>query len=127
MSAVFFLGLALTVHATPIRPTPAQILKDAKPPGQDIIPARAGWNGPETKSVSVTNTFRERFSPEAQERENWDSLMSLMIPDLRLWGMLAMLIIGIRLLLSKSDASKPEPVVAKQPGTKRTASHLRAA
>jgi hypothetical protein len=113
--------------ATPIRPTAKQILQDAKEPAADFIPARAGWNGPETQSASMVNPVLERFRPEAQREATRQALLAMAMPDWRIWTLLALIIIGLRLLVVRPEKSKLKPVLVEQPATEQPPSQLKAA
>ena len=112
---------------TPIKPTPKQVLQDAKSPADDFIPARAGWNGPEEPSGRAVSPLAERFQPAAQMRANRQALMALALPDLRLWGMLVVMILGLRWVRYRHDRRKLGPVLVEQPRREQPPSHLRAA
>jgi hypothetical protein len=126
-TALFSVCLAATASATPIHPTPKQILKDARPAGEGFIPARAGWNGPENKKVSSINPMMQRFEPSAQARANRESLTALLLPDPRLWAFLILLIVGLRMLHLRAERRAARPVLVKQPPAEQPPSHLRAA
>ncbi len=104
-----------------------QVLNDAQKPDFIYIPARAGWNGPETQTSSAANPLLERFGPAAQQAATRESLMALATPDLRLWAALAIMIFGLRWLVSKAQKNTPGPVLVEQPRTEQKPSHLRAA
>jgi hypothetical protein len=44
--------LASSAVATPIRPDPRKLVKDAGRP-REFLPARVGWNGPETRGQNL--------------------------------------------------------------------------
>jgi hypothetical protein len=125
--AVFLSAFFAIAHATPIHPTAKQILKDARPAGQGLIPARAGWNGPENRKASSGNPLMERFRPAAQARANRESFLAMVTPDVRLWGFLAWLIFSIRMLHLRAQRRAPRPVLVKQPPAEQPPSHLQAA
>lgn len=131
ISHVLLLTLALwllpAAHATPIHPTAQQILKDAQKPDPEYIPARAGWNGPETQTAASVNPLLERFRPAAQMAANRDALLALATPDLKIWTLLAAMILGIRLLLVRDNRKQLKPVLVEQPRTEQPPSHLKAA
>ena len=113
--------------ATPIKPTPRQVLQDAKSPADEFIPARAGWNGPETPSARGVSPLAERFRPDVQMRANRQALLAMALPDLRLWGFLAVTIFALRWALHRADRRKLQPVLVEQPRSEQPPSHLRAA
>jgi hypothetical protein len=121
------LWLLPAAYATPIHPTAQQILKDAQKPDPEYIPARAGWNGPETQTTASVNPLLERFRPAAQMAANRDALLALATPDLKIWTLLAMMILGIRLLLVRDNRQQLKPVLVEQPRTEQPPSHLKAA
>lgn len=124
---LFSVCLALSARATPIRPTVRQILKDAERPPTPFIPARAGWNGSETQSATV-NPMLDRFRPQAQREASREALVALAIPDLRVWGMLAMIILGLRMLLRDKGKKPPAKLLLlEQPPAEQPSSDLRAA
>ncbi|PYP85025.1 MAG: hypothetical protein DMG65_21500 [Candidatus Angelobacter sp. Gp1-AA117] len=124
-----FLVLALlpaTLVATPIKPTPKQVLKDVQRPETKFIPARAGWNGPENQTATSVNPLMERFSPEAQRAANRAALLAISTPDVRIWALLAMIIFSLRLLHRKP--TRPAKVLpVKQPPAEQPPSYLKAA
>lgn len=113
--------------ATPIHPTPKQILKDARPAGEGFMPARAGWNGPENKKVSSVNPLMQRFQPSAQARANRESLVAILLPDPRLWAFLISLIVALRMLHLRAERRAARLVLVKQPPAEQPPSHLQAA
>jgi len=112
--------------ATPIKPTPKQILKDVQRPETKFIPARAGWNGPENQTAASVNPLMERFRPEAQLAANRAALIAMATPDVRIWALLAMIILSLRLLQRKT-VRKPKPVPVEQPPAEQPPSYLKAA
>ena len=121
------LAFSAITYATPIHPTAKQILKDARPAGQEFIPARAGWNGPENRKTSSVNPLMERFRPAAQARANRESFLAMVTPDVRLWGFLAWLIFSLRMLHLRAERRAVRPVLVKQPPAEQPPSHLQAA
>ena len=118
--------LPAAMMATPIKPTPKQILKDVQRPETRFIPARAGWNGPENQSATSINPLMQRFSPEAQRAANRAALIAMATPDLRIWALLAMIIFALRLLHRNSTRS-PKVLPVKQPPAEQPPSYLKAA
>lgn len=114
------------VMATPIKPTPKQVLKDIQKPGQKFIPARAGWNGPEDQAATTMNPLMERFRPEAQIAANRAALVAIATPDMRIWVLLVMIIFSLRLLRGKMEP-RPKPLPVKQPPAEQPPSYLKAA
>ena len=128
--AVLFLvfGVILgSASATPIHPTPRQILRDARPAGEGFMPARAGWNGPESKKVSSINPLLRRVQPAAQARANRESLAAILLPSPPLWAFLISLIVALRMLHLRAERRAARPVLVKQPPTEQPPSHLQAA
>ena len=126
-TALLSICLAAAASATPIHPTPKQILKDARPAGEGFIPARAGWNGPENKKASSINPMMQRFQPAAQARANRESLIAILLPDPRLWAFLISLIVALRMLHLRAERRAAHPVLVKQPPAEQPPSHLQAA
>ena len=112
--------------ATPIRPTAKQILKDAQQTDVDFIPARAGWNGSETRRAAVSPLL-ERFSPAAQRAANHETLLAIATPDFRIWAFLALIIVSLRLLRAKAEKRRPKPFLVEQPPAEQPPSYLKAA
>jgi hypothetical protein len=124
---LIILIVAAPLSATPIRPTAKQILQDARPAGENFIPARAGWNGPENQTANSANPLMQRFRPAAQTQASRESLLALLMPDFRLWTMLAGVILALRLLHQRSQRRPLRPVLLEQPPAEQPPSHLQAA
>jgi hypothetical protein len=124
---LIILIFAAPLSASPIRPTAKQILRDARPAGQNFIPARAGWNGPESQTAKSVNPLMQRFQPGAQADANRESLLALVLPDPRLWSMLLGVIVALRLLHQRAERRTRRPVLVEQPPAEQPPSHLQAA
>ncbi len=84
--------------ATPIRPDVKKLLAQPQESAAstDYVPARAGWDGPETPKLQFTdNATLDILSPAATARHARKSLLMAAIPDLRA---LAAVLLAILLL-----------------------------
>lgn len=91
------------------------------------MPARAGWNGPESKKAGSVNPLMQRFQPAAQKRANRESLMAVLIPNPALWAFLIALILVLRMLHLRAERRAARPALVKQPPAEQPPSHLQAA
>ena len=73
-------GSALSLGATPIKPTLKELLKQVERPATTYIPARVGWNTPE-KQPAYFNLALEQYGPQATVRAVRASLKAALTPD----------------------------------------------
>lgn len=121
------LWLAGRASAIPIHPTAKQILNDAASPAIDYIPARAGWNGPETPSLRSTSPDMGRLARTAQVEANRMALWDILTPDIRIWALIGALILSLRMFSERTVREKPKLALVGQPGTEHPPSQLKAA
>ena len=104
-------GLLPSAHGLPIRPKPERILKQAETPQVYFPPARAGWNGPENATGTVSHNplldkVRLQNSPEHVRAQVWQVLR----PDWITWLAFVALIALLRGAKARWQTS---PQVAK--------------
>ncbi len=98
---VLIAAFSALAGGSPIQPDIQKLLSNPRPQQERFTPARAGWDGPESSS-GTTDSARaalERFGPAATAREVRAGLISAAMPDPKIWGCLAMLILLLRIWL----------------------------
>ncbi len=101
-AGVFSLPLATPAAATPIRPDLKKLLSESQEATIQFAPARAGWQGSEMSSASpVPDPAAELQATRIADRS---SLIALATPDLRVWALIGLAIILLRLLRRRRPA-----------------------
>ena len=105
-----YLGILLmivavaTPSATPIQPDLKKLL--SKPHAEErFVPARAGWNGPESSTKFSAGSALEKYSPEEDSRAARASLIAAATPDPRVVVCLAAAILLLRRLRQQAMKS----------------------
>lgn len=107
---------ALPVSATPIRPDLRELLAQPRPQVDHLGPARAGWNGPEgeTSESELRNPTLERYGPDAAREKMRAELRERLVPDWRVIGGLAALILLLRFREHRRSRRAAESGVAEE-------------
>lgn len=118
--ALAFSGAVLLVSnaaATPIKPNLQQLLDEAQQPETPYIPARAGWNGPESPSSQQATGEQfhviEMFNNATAARAMRNLVMAVMVPDPRVFlafGCVIILLRKMRSLREAAPAHRPQPL-----------------
>ncbi len=119
--------LAVSAQATPVRPDLRRML--AQPPAsQDFVPARAGWQGPETPTPADAqpNPLLEKFGEVSSARVVRASIVAAATPDPRIAVVLLAAILLLRWLRHSRGQRKLRPglstvAAAEPPPTERAA------
>ena len=95
--ALLVLSLAPALCATPIRPTPRELLKEAQRPQTPFVAARVGWETSEPPTTNF-NLALEEYGPQATVRAVRASLKSALVPDPSAMAGLLVAAFGLRWL-----------------------------
>jgi hypothetical protein len=85
------------MSATPITPTPQQLLKEAQRPPVRYFPARAGWDIGKPSPIHV-NLVLEQYGPQATVRAVRSSLKAALTPDPLAMGSLLFCAFALRFM-----------------------------
>lgn len=108
------LGFLASGLASPIRPDLRQLISQPPAAGQGFAPARAGWNGSESRPATDWGSASlEKFGPEAAAREARESLIVAITPDLRVWVSLALVILLARAVAVAKTRRERHPEEAR--------------
>ena len=105
------------VSATPIEPDIKKILANPPLEPMPLIPARAGWNGPEIKrEAPKPNLMLETYGHAATVRAVRAALWEAAVPDPRIAGALTLLILVLRRFrITQERAQRKPPMVLAPP------------
>lgn len=78
-----FAAVSRPAEATPIRLDLKKVLAQPQPEPPAFIPARAGWDGPETPAADVANAYTLHYGPQASANALRQSLIAAAVPDWR--------------------------------------------
>jgi hypothetical protein len=96
-----------------MKPDIKVLLKEAQRPHERFVPARAGWNGPEEKSASVTpNLTYEAMLAEPTPAEMRQQFFALALPDWRVLAGIVILIATMRVSKQTKQRRPMAPVIA---------------
>lgn len=97
MTVCFFILLAvMRAEAMPIKPDVRKVLSQPRVPPTQFVPARAGWDGPESMRSASFNSTYEQFGPSGTARAVKSSLISAALPDYRALAAIALVILLLR-------------------------------
>ena len=94
-TGLFILFAAGEANATPIRPDIRKVVKESQSRPAPMVPARAGWNGPE---IQPEARLIPALDPALTLRANKAALLAAAIPDPRALFAVAIIIILMRTL-----------------------------
>lgn len=130
MAVSFALLLAnLRADATPIKPDIRKILSAPKQSHIDYVPARAGWNGPETpvRIDPLASTYNQ-LGPAATAREVHNALYASFVPDYRaLAGVFLVIMLLRRIVHQRRKASATAIISSAHVPANIPSKHQRAA
>lgn len=111
-TGLFIVLAAGEANATPIRPDIRKVVSESRSRPAPMVPARAGWNGPEMQPATRTIPA---LDPALTLRSNKAAILAAAIPDPRALFAVAIVIILMRALKKINEEQKrrlPATVVA---------------
>lgn len=108
-TGLFIVLAAGEANATPIRPDIRKVVSESQSQPAPMVPARAGWNGPEMQPAARTIPA---LDPSLTLRANKAALLAAAIPDPRALFAVAIIIILMRTLKRIEEEQK-----RRQPAT----------
>jgi hypothetical protein len=105
--------LASGLGATPIKPTPQELLKEAQRPPMRYIPARVGWGGAKPTPIHV-NLVLDQYGPQATVRAVRSSLKAALTPDPLTMGSLLFCAFALRWVRLRRQQTPAESFPARE-------------
>jgi hypothetical protein len=105
--------LAAGLSATPITPTPRELLKEAQRPPMRYIPARVGWAAAKPTPIHV-NLALEQYGPQATVRAVRSSLKAALTPDPLAMSPLLFCAFALRWMRLRREHAPGEPIAVSE-------------